>query len=104
MNKSLEKINSQISYHLSFYFQKEFPNIICSVVNVDTYADLSVSNIFISELEDDDSFINILNDESKTIRYSIAKKLNIRKMPELRFILDHTETNYAKINELLNNK
>ncbi len=103
MNDSIEKINSQIHYHLSYYLQKHYPETICSVVDVDTYTDLSTSNVMISELNDNISFVDRLNRDSKSIRYSLAKKLSLRKMPSLHFELDKSDSNYRKISELLNN-
>lgn len=101
MNEGIEKINSSINYFLAYHLQDKFPDTIFSVTNVQTSTDLSTCTILISVLSDDTGFIAKLNNSAKYIRLKLAKSVPLRKIPELRFLLDKSETNYQKIDELL---
>ncbi len=101
MNEGIEKINSSINYFLAYYLREKYPDVICSITDVNTNPDLSICSVLVSVLDDDNNFIAKLNKDSKTIRIRMAKKVKLRKIPEIRFFIDNSDSNYQKISELL---
>jgi len=81
------------------------PNIkgFFTIVSVDTTPDLETSNIMISILEGDKiRIIEALTKAAGFIRHSLGKKIHIRKIPKLSFVLDETIEKANNINILLN--
>jgi ribosome-binding factor A len=101
MNEGIEKINSSINYFLAYFLQDKYPDTIFSITEVNTSTDLSICIVFISVLSDNNNFVVELNNSAKFIRMKLAKNVALRKIPELRFTLDNSETNYQKIDKLL---
>lgn len=87
----IEKVNSLLKRELSDILKEEFEfglDNFVSINYVDTKADLSVADIYISSLKDEEGILETLNKESKHIRYVLSKKIDIKKTPELRFKAD----------------
>lgn len=103
MSEALEKINSQIQYALSYELRAEFPDAIISITKVNTTPDLDFCDILVSVLGDDEFTIKKLNDHSKSLRMKLAKSINLRRTPQLRFYFDSSDKEYQKIDELLKN-
>ena len=87
-----EKMNNIIQRELSIILQTEVkdPSIgFCTITGVDTTADLSISKIYVSFLnKNTKKSMEALERSKGFIRTLLAKRLTIRKCPELHFILD----------------
>jgi len=99
---NLQHLNSKISVFLSYFIKESYPDYIFSVVDTSLTSDLSHCKVFISVLNDDIKLINLLNKNKNRIKFEMSKKINMRKTPNLIFILDTSETNYQNISDLLN--
>ena len=70
--------------------------------------DLSYAKIYVTVLNDNEKeeTIKVLNNASKFIEMELSKKVDIRKMPELKFIYDESieySNNIESIIERINN-
>lgn len=87
----MEKINSLIKKELSDILRNEYEFGIDNFVSinmVDTKPDLSMADIYVSSLKEEDSIVESLNRESKHIRFILSKRLDLKKTPQLRFRAD----------------
>jgi len=84
----MEKVNMMLRKEISDIIFEEYQtqkdNLI-TVLNVDTKADLSSAEIYISVLKNEESVIDDLNKISGHIRYILGKKIRIKKIPKLIF-------------------
>jgi ribosome-binding factor A len=105
----MEKINSEIQRQIMDIFQKEVddPRIgIISITKVETTPDLAESKIYYSVLDDSkqERVKNMLDSMHKFIRLHLGKRIRIKIIPELRFILDdsikYSVDIYKKIEEI----
>lgn len=79
--------------------------LLVSVTQVKLAKDLSIARIYISTTGNEDdvnSNTRMLNKRSKSIRLELAKRLNLRRTPELRFYSDTTRFELERIDNLLN--
>lgn len=75
-----------------------------SVIDVEVSRDLSVARVFVSIMESDDErgqTLNLLTKAAPYIRGQLAPRLDLREVPELRFMLDDSLDRGARVNELL---
>ena len=66
--------------------------------------DLGLARVYFSPMDsnlDIQEILHGLESASSFIRKQLGKNLKLRKIPELRFILDETEANSQKIEELI---
>tara|TARA_B110000014_G_C19955977_1_gene494721 strand:- start:106 stop:504 length:399 start_codon:yes stop_codon:yes gene_type:complete len=100
-------IQKELAILLQNYIRKgTFSNLIISVTKVYVTPDLSLAKIYISVFPSTESLIlidNITNNRSK-IKYDLSQKLKnqIRKIPELNFILDDSLDYIERIEKSLN--
>lgn len=87
-----EKMNNIIQRELSEILQIEVkdPSIgFCTITGVDITADLSIAKVYVSFLNKNKKESMEAMERSKGfIRSLLAKRLTIRKCPELQFVLD----------------
>lgn len=100
------RITSLIQKNISDIILYELRNPIMKLVTVnscDVSNDFSVAKIYISHLNHDlvDQALEDLNRAKGAIRTSLAKKMDIYKVPELVFIKDDTLDKYERIEEIL---
>lgn len=100
------RIASLIQKNISDIILYELKNPIMKLVTVngcDVSKDNSVAKIYVSHLEHDkvDKTLDELNRAKGSIRTSLAKKMDIYKVPELIFIKDDTLDKYERIEEIL---
>lgn len=78
---------------------------LATVTAVEITNDYSYAKVFISFLGDGDveTKMKTLKGAAGFIRHELAQKMNIRKIPELRFVYDDTIEKAQKIEELLKN-
>ena len=75
-----------------------------TILSVDISPDLKSASVFVSALgdrESRDSALEGLNHASGFIRRELSHCLNLRSVPELRFLLDDSWEQGARIDELL---
>ena len=87
-----QRVESLIREELDQIFLKEleFPGTLVTVTEVAVQKDLDYANVKISVIPGDKSeaVINILEKRKQHFRRLLLKKINIKPMPEIRFIID----------------
>tara|TARA_B100000902_G_scaffold153568_1_gene150088 strand:- start:3914 stop:4252 length:339 start_codon:yes stop_codon:yes gene_type:complete len=105
-----KKISKLIQKEISLIFQKEkhdlLGNILVTVTSVKVTADLSISKIFLSifPVKNPKETLDIINNNNKFYRNLLARSLrhNLRKVPEIIFLLDDSAAYAEEIDRLLN--
>ena len=102
----LERIASTITRELSRIFYEEVHNeILKSITIIDTKVtnDLSMAKVYYSFLGDYDKveIQDELKKASSFLRCELAKKLDIRNIPELRFVYDESTEYGEHIDEII---
>lgn len=108
-NLRIAKINAEIQKSISSIISNrlnnpELENVLISVTNVDTAADLYVSKVYISVLGNDalkDRIMAILNNAKGFIRRELAHMVDLRTVPDLVFVLDNSQEYSENINRLI---
>lgn len=102
------RINQEVQKELSnlILFEVKDPRIapMTSVSDVEVAPDLKSAKVFISVLGDasvKDATMKGLKNAASFLRSSLAKNLNLRNTPELRFILDESLEYGMHMNELI---
>ncbi len=100
LNKDLRKEISSILSAMKDARLNEF----LSVMRVEVTSDLSYAKVFIGSLkggEEAKEACEVLKKAGGHIRTELAKRLRIRKVPELTFIPDDSVDYYNKINSII---
>ena len=107
-NTRMIRINDEIKKEVSTILRGELKDprvgVITSVLKVDTTNDLIYCKIFVSILGDDEKKAEVkqvLNRASGFVRSLIAKRINLRVTPEIKFILDDSLEYSFKINKII---
>ena len=102
------KISRLIQKELSEIFlleAKSMPGVILTVSAVRVTPDLSIAYVHLSIFpsEKGKDMINGINENAKTVRYDLGKRLRhqLSIIPELKFFLDESLDYFEKIDELL---
>ena len=77
-----------------------------SITNVDTSPDLSNARVYVSIFGEESeriSSMEALYSASNRLRNLLSKKIKIRKIPKLNFILDNDINYSSEMNELIDN-
>ena len=103
-----QRIQSIIGKNISEIIQFELrnPNIgYCTVSEVWVSADFSYAKVYVSFIIEDQASegMKTLEKSKGFIRSELAKRLDIRRCPELTFVLDEAYKKEERITELLNN-
>ncbi len=106
MSDRIVKLNKLIKEHLGEIFQRELslkPGLFLTIAKVDTSPDIRYTRVSISvyPYKDCDYAIKTLNKEIYTIQGALNKKLKMRPLPRLEFVLDSTEEEADKIEKIL---
>lgn len=108
-----DKLNNIIQKEVSEIIQFELKNPkigFITITDVDVTSDLSYAKVFVSFLGQDarkEAGLKALNQSKGHIRSLLAKRLTIRKTPEIIFVLDNSLEKGNKIDLILhdiNNK
>ena len=80
-----------------------FDNVMITVSEVRISPDLKIATAFLvlPIQSDKNEIIKVLRESSPHIRKAIAKRVQLRYLPEIRFALDESIERAAKINDLL---
>jgi ribosome-binding factor A len=110
-NNRLQKVNRLIQKELGELLlleSKKMQGVLISVTNVRVSADLSVAHAYLSIFpsEKSDELVSNINENVKTVRYDLAKKLKnqLRVIPELTFHVDDSLDYIENIDKLLKDK
>ncbi len=108
----IEKVNKLIRREISELLQREVkdPRLgnFVSIIQVSTSADLRYAKVFVSfvgDTEDKQDILNVLTSASGFLRKELARRIKIRRIPELIFIWDDSiekGTHLLKIIEQVN--
>ena len=107
-NTRMIRINDEIKKEVSTILRGDLKDprvgVITSFLKVDTTNDLKYCKIFVSILGDDEKkeeVMQVLNRASGFVRSLIAKRINLRVTPEIKFILDDSLEYSFKINKII---
>ena len=110
MSKRIERINFTIRKELGTLLSENINDprfsIMTSITNVDASPDLSNAKIYVSvygEENEKKSSMEALYSVSNRLRILLSKKIKIRKIPKLNFILDNDINYSSEMNELIDN-
>jgi ribosome-binding factor A len=100
--KQIQRDLSDIFLHQKDKFEGRF----ITVTDVLVSGDLGVAKIFVSGLlnpSENEGLLNLLENHKANIRKDLGKMLknSVKHIPELRFVLDETETNAGRIEDLI---
>lgn len=106
-----QKYSRLIQKDISDIFQKDkmgiFSNTFVSVVDVKVTADLSVAKIYLSMMlvPDKQALMDKIELHKSEIRKTLGNKIGkqVRKIPELIFILDEVEEKASRIDQIIDN-
>lgn len=105
MTIKVDRINTQIQKEISLILQNEVRDRdlrMCTITAVETTNDLSIAKIYVTFLNSSSKKgLDALQRSNGYIRNLLAKKLKIRKCPELHFVLDTSLEYGNKIESIL---
>ena len=109
MANKQERIASIIRKNIAeiIQFQVKDPHLgFVSIPEVKVSKDFSYATVYVSFFKDEDiePSLEVLNKAKGFIRSELASKLDTRRVPEIRFVLDEGYKKEERINELLKNK
>lgn len=102
----IERINELIKRELVLLFAHKISDTRLKsirILEVDTSKDLSISKVFFNTDEGTDKIKKSLKKAEGFLRHHIAKSVQLRHTPELKFIYDSTQKTANRIDELLAN-
>lgn len=105
-NRRIARVNEQLKRELSelLRFEVSDPRLSgATVTAVTTSSDLDLARVFLGTIGDvdTDELIEGANSASAFLRGALAKRMNLRHMPELRFELDRSYEHGMRIERIL---
>ncbi len=106
MTKKHEKLESLLKQELSQIFLKELDfgkNSLITITRVRISPDFSEAKVFVGVIPDDlqQKILTILQRRANYFRHQLLKKLNLKRIPTIRFIEEKTEKQAQRIEEIL---
>ncbi len=106
MNIKIERINHMIMEEVSKILMLEVKDEdikFVTVTDCDTSNDLSYCKVYVTVLEQEkkEETLKALNNASGFIRGELAKRIEIRHIPELKFIYDESVSYGEKIDKII---
>ncbi len=98
-----QRIERLIEEELGCDIQKyvfELAGKIVTIKGVRISLDLSQADVYVTSLEDKEETIRILNKKASYLRSLLARRLNLRYTPKLRFLKDVKEERERQIEKL----
>lgn len=107
MSYRISKINELIKQQISEIISRELnlkPGVFLTIAKVDTSQDLRYTRIFVSIFPEREInyAIETLKKETFLIQGKLNKKIFIKIVPKIEFIIDTTELKADKVEKLLN--
>lgn len=111
MSVKIDRLEHKFAIEISTIIEEEIKDKRIGFVTITAVSitnDLSYAKIYVTVLNDNEKeeTIKVLNNASKFIEMELSKKVDIRKMPELKFIYDESieySNNIESIIERINN-
>lgn len=105
MSKRLEKINELLMQLLSLMIQRKFASEFgfININSVISNPDLKSAKVYISVLDQKKSqqLTNLLRHESHNFHKELAKKLSMKFIPKLEYVIDESQNQIDQIDQLL---
>ncbi|RDI42460.1 30S ribosome-binding factor RbfA [Aquicella lusitana] len=78
-----------------------------TITSVTVSRDLSYAKVYVSVLADEEDkikqIVEALNNTAKSLRYNLAHEVDLRVVPELKFVYDESTARGFKISSLIDN-
>ena len=111
MSVKIDRLEHRFAIEISTIIEEEIKDIrigFVTITDVKMTNDLSYAKVYVTVLNDEerDTTIKALNNASKFIEMELSKRVDIRKMPELKFVYDESieySNNIESIIERINN-
>lgn len=103
MNRIDGEIQKALANIIAKFDDAEISTSLISIMKVETLSDFSFAKVYVSVFGNEEKKNRVvakLNENKKTIRYSLAHSMKIRTVPELMFIVDDLEEKAEKIMKL----
>ena len=104
MSRRIEQINEMLRKEIALIIERELelPGVMVTVVKVDCARELDSARVWVSVLPDNQtgSALRRLRRQQGSIRYLLAKKVLLRRMPQLIFVFDDTEKRAAEVESI----
>jgi ribosome-binding factor A len=109
MTQRILKVNELIKQEVGKLFLTEmnFPaDVLVTVIEVETSKDLRYADVFISvfPFKKADEIIEALKEQVYFLQKIINKKLSMKPLPRIRFVIDEGGERMGRIEELLKNE
>lgn len=105
MSQRIQRVNQLIKEQIGQLILKEidFGSVLVTITEVDTAADLSQSKIKISVLpsEKSEQVLRTLRKHVFRLQQALNKRLTMRIVPKIKFVIDQTEAKAQRIEEIL---
>lgn len=106
MTERIVKLNKLFKEHLGEIFQRELsikPGVFLTIAKVDTTPDIRYTRVSISVFpyKESDYVMKTLAKEMYPIQGALNKKLKMRPLPRIQFVLDSTEERADEIEKIL---
>lgn len=103
------RVGEELKHVISFMFSRNelshpfFEQVMITVSEVRVSPDLKLATAFISAMEqvNENDLVKFLNEISPTIRKIVAKKVNLKFAPEIRFAVDKSFKEGAKVDAII---
>ena len=103
MNRFDSEIQKSLAKAISNFDDEIISSSLISIMKVETFADLSLSKIYVSVFGNDEKKNRVvakLNENKKTLRYELAHSIRLRVVPDLLFIVDYFEEKTERVLKL----
>lgn len=104
-SRRIERINKLLKEEVNKIILKEFDfvNVLVTIINVETSDDLKYSDIEVSVLPDkkEKLILEMIKRQIYGIQKTLDKRLKMRPVPRIKFIIDQNIKKLHKIDELL---
>jgi len=103
MSRIDSEIQKNLAKAISNFDDIEIASSLISIMKVETFADLSLSKIYISVFGDNEKKNRVvakLNENKKTLRYELAHMIRLRVVPDLLFVVDDFEEKTERVLKL----
>jgi len=97
----MEKVNELVAHEVAKVLGRLLPDFLVTITEVEVSKDLAYAKIWISSLKSDEITRKSCSECSHEIQSHLAKTLDMRKTPKVRFLIDKRERQAQKIEELI---
>jgi ribosome-binding factor A len=105
MKERIKRINGLIKEVLSqiVFKQTDFEGVLVTLTRVETEKDLKKAKVFVSIIPEkmEKEVFEILKKKKNYFRHLLGKKVFLKKIPEIEFLIDKGEKKAQKIIEIL---